>query len=438
MSSNVSNNHKKVFHPTGNHDSDPKVVAMSKNYFFIRASISTVGNGTHMPTIVRRFVKALRNSDATMQLQPFDMKDNDLNHILDTESLIPDDPTSILTWVRGTTTTKKRINFSIRVSNTCPMNELRTDLFGWCKTNKCWIDMDYINSEKLFACGWICGLHPRLYNRNELKEWMDSIDPAIGKLIKIYPRTIFVADDKGRKTITNGIIIDGALEEAKAIMKYFYSIDWDEKYKDVSFVPFRTSASLTVMDQKQAMEYHNNYLHSTYRKLVQVANPAREYVCDDGEKISFREWLLQSKLHGINMIEGVESMKEGLVRIIYNKQNQEGVDFIMKTLKENAIAAFGEENAIEMLGDDFNIVTHFNSELEDQYAQKIKTSWEGKQPTHIAPPTKQRNIFYGSNKSENLYQRGETKSYSEITRSTLSMSDTQITDSQRENEDLKT
>ena len=91
-----------------------------------------------------------------------------------------------------------------------------------------------------------------------------------------------------------------------------------------------------------------------------------------------------------------------------------------------------------MLGDDFNIVTHFNSELEDQYAQKIKTSWEGKQPTHIAPPTKQHNIFYGSNKSENLYQRGETKSYSEITRSTLSMSDTQITDSQRENEDLKT
>ena len=89
--------HNKVFHPNANCDKNPNVIAMSKNYFYIRASISTVGNGTHMPTIVRRFVKALRNSDATMQLHPFDPDGNDHNHILDTESLISEDPTSILT-----------------------------------------------------------------------------------------------------------------------------------------------------------------------------------------------------------------------------------------------------------------------------------------------------------------------------------------------------
>ena len=37
-------------------------------------------------------------------------------------------------------------------------------------------------------------------------------------------------------------------------------------------------------------------------------------------------------------------MKDGLVQIIYNKDDQVGVDFIMKTLKENAIEAFGEGN----------------------------------------------------------------------------------------------
>lgn len=220
-------------------------------------------------------------------------------------------------------------------------------------------------------------------------------------------------------------------------MKYLYSIDWSGRYKDASFVPFRTSASLTDHDQKQAMEYHNNYLHSTYRKLVKVANPTHEYECDDGEMISFRSWLIQSQLHGIKMVEGVETMKDGLVRIIYNKDNQEGVDFIMKTLRENAIAAFGEENAINMLGDDFDIVTHFNSELEDEHAHKIKSSWQGKQTKNISQPNQQHKIFYGSNKSENLYQGGDVKSYSEVTRSTLSMSETQIVDSQRENEDLR-
>ena len=225
LTKNKSNLHNKVFHPTATTETDPDVVTMAKNYFYIRESISTVGNGSHMPTTVRKFVKALRNSDSTMQLQPFDDTDTDLNHILDTESLLPDDPTSILTWVRGTTTNTKRITFSIRVSNTCLMSELRTDIFGSCKTNRCWIDMDYINSEKLFACGWICGIHPRLFNRNDLKQWLDNINGTMGKLIKIYPRTIFVVDDKGNKTITNVIIVDGAVEESREIMKFLYSLN---------------------------------------------------------------------------------------------------------------------------------------------------------------------------------------------------------------------
>ena len=167
---NVGGNlHNTVFHPNQTTKSD--VVPPSKNYFYIRANISTVGNGTHVPTIVRKFMKALRNSDPTIQLQPFDQDNNDQDAILDTESLLPDDPTAILTWVRGISSTSRRIYFSIRVSNTCLLKELRTDIFGWCKTNRCWIDMDYIASEKLFSCGWICGLHPRLYNRNELLDW---------------------------------------------------------------------------------------------------------------------------------------------------------------------------------------------------------------------------------------------------------------------------
>ena len=85
------------------------------------------------------------------------------------------------------------------------------------------------------------------------------------------------------------------------------------------------------------------------------------------------------------------------------------------------------------------MVTQYSSELEDQHAQKIKQVWKGQHITHKAPPKKQHVIFYGSNNSEKLYQigdKGETRSYSEVTQSTMSMSDTQVEESKRENETL--
>ena len=40
-------------------NTNPDIVELKKNQFYIRADISTEGNGTHIPTIVRRFIKAL-------------------------------------------------------------------------------------------------------------------------------------------------------------------------------------------------------------------------------------------------------------------------------------------------------------------------------------------------------------------------------------------
>ena len=72
------------------------------------------------------------------------------------------------------------------------------------------------------------------------------------------------------------------------------------------------------------------------------------------------------------MIEGVESMKDDMVRVIYNKKNQKGVDFIVQHLQENVIAAFGEKIANEMLGENFDVITQYGSEMEHQHAMKIK------------------------------------------------------------------
>ena len=130
------------------------------------------------------------------------------------------------------------------------------------------------------------------------------------------------------------------------------------------------------------------------------------------------------------MIEGVETMKDGIVRIIYNKQNQLGVDYIMNNLQDNVFAAFGDTIAKEILGDDFDIVTKLDSELETQHTTKLKSAWHGKQISHTSPPKQPKRIFFGSNKSENLYQPGDSKSYSSITQSTMTQSTMTLSDTQ--------
>ena len=113
----------------------------------------------------------------------------------------------------------------------------------------------------------------------------------------------------------------------------------------------------------------------------------------------------------------------------------------MSNLEENAIAAFGEEIAGEILGEDLDIVTRFDSELENQHADKIKNVWSGKQIDYTAPPKQKHNVFFGSNKSERLYTQADNRSYSEITQSatqsTMSRSDVQVAESIKENEELR-
>ena len=128
-------------------------------------------------------------------------------------------------------------------------------------------------------------------------------------------------------------------------MKFLYSVPWETEYRRAQFVPFRQSETFTSEDQKKAMEFNNEYLHSTYRKIVRIEKPLKEITLENGNPITFREWLVSGELHNMQMIDGVEDIKKGLVRVIYNKKYQKGVDYIMENLYENMCDAFGDEVA---------------------------------------------------------------------------------------------
>ena len=131
------------------------------------------------------------------------------------------------------------------------------------------------------------------------------------------------------------------------------------------------------------------------------------------------------------MIEGVENMNDNLVRVVYNKSHQKGVDYIMENLEDNVIDAFGEEFGDEILGNDIGIVNKFSSEIENQHTERIKSMY-------TAPPTQSHKLFYGSNNSENLYEKNVSKkSYSSVAKYNPNQPEDDITASQRENDELR-
>lgn len=92
----------------------------------------------------------------------------------------------------------------------------------------------------------------------------------------------------------------------------------------------------------------------------------------------------------------------------------------------NVVEAFGEKIAYEMLGESFDIITKYSSEMEHQHAMKIKSVREGKTFKNTKPPKQQHKLFYGSNKSENSYPNTNSKSYSNVVKTVKQHSNTEI------------
>ena len=103
----------------------------------------------------------------------------------------------------------------------------------------------------------------------------------------------------------------------------------------------------------------------------------------------------------------------------------------------NVVEAFGEKIAYEMLGESFDIITKYSSEMEHQHAMKIKSVWEGKRFKNTKPPEQHNKLFYGSNESENLYPNTNSKSYSNVVKTVNQHSNEEIEASKRENDELR-
>ena len=169
------------------------VKELHRTTFYVRPQLH-IHDSRHAPTLIKDFMRVFRQVDPTLILLPFDADNTSLNGIIHNDSLLPEDKDKMDKWVKQIEYDKhQKLCFSVRMSCTMDMYDFKEHMFGWCKRFQHWTTFDDMPATKTFSAGWLCCLHHKHVDIDQLKAWMDSFDESgkLSPLYKIYPRKIY-------------------------------------------------------------------------------------------------------------------------------------------------------------------------------------------------------------------------------------------------------
>lgn len=222
----------------------------------------------HAPTLIKSFIRVLRQIDPTLVLLPLDEKDTSLNHILQNENSLPDNEDAMSRWIAKIKyNVHKKLCFSARISITMPTQEFKSHAFPWCKEHQHWITFDEIKAEETFTAGWLCGVHHKNVDIDGLKNWICSHEGGneLRDLLKLYPRKIWQSvPNSTERRMTDVLAIDGCAKNSGKILKYIYSIKWKGIYDSITFIPMKINDVFTALDMLRAIDAQNAYRNNEF------------------------------------------------------------------------------------------------------------------------------------------------------------------------------
>ena len=332
-------------------DATANIRKVDRLTFYIRPRLH-VHDNRHAPTLIKAFIRVLRQIDPTLILLPLDESDNSLNHIINNETNIPDDETSMAIWIAKIRyNIHQKLCFSARISITMPIKDFKSHAFPWCKEHKHWITFDEIIAEETFTPGWICGLHHKNVNIDHLKEWLCSQEGGdeFTNLIKIYPRKIWQnVPNTTEKRMTDVLAIDGSAERSDAILKFLFSVSWKGIYDTVTFIPLKINEVFTVADMIQAIDNQNIHRNNEFCKSIVIPNNDRVQTMQNGNNMSFLEWALMCRVRGVQVFRNVFANDENYVKFVYAKESHKEVRAILSNLYETVEKKFSESVAKDL------------------------------------------------------------------------------------------
>lgn len=374
------------------------VKSVVRTHFIVRASMKLI-KGNHVPSIIRKVIQTMRQIDAAFLVHPWDKDDRSTNSIINHEASIPDHEESMATWIRSIGYDRfNRLQFTFRASNTIDYYKFRGIVFQWSQSFGHYVKIDKINAEKVFTAGWLINLHPQLYNRDAIKDWIDVHDfnGELHDKFTVYARKVYQPLPNSNGSIQSEVIaIDGAVTHRDKLFELLTSIEWKGIYHNSGFIPIKTNDVFTSAHVIKAMEAHNTHTASLLSKTIHIKHYDKVIThLSNGTETTFTKWLSACLIQQEKLFIAVETGEPHFVRMIYTNSNHFHVLSIVNDLHSSMTKYFGKDVAVDILGSGTSYSTSMPAtNKEASFFTALANTYEANpQDTAIVtpPPVKRR------------------------------------------------
>ena len=195
------------------------------------------------------------------------------------------------------------------------------------------------------------------------------------------------------------IVIDGDFDVKDEVFDFLYSHKWDDRYSNVTFIPYKSNDVFTRDDQIRMMISNNIYQSNLARVILRVRNANVEHDLSD-ESTSFQDWLYHTTIGGKDLIKGVEVAPDDVVRILFEKDDADDVKQAIHNLYPHIVDTFGTTLAAEMVDENSLQRAKSSSDVEKQHSKLLKEKSGNPQgPDDISTysqPQQQARGYYGT------------------------------------------
>ena len=288
--------------------------------------------------------------------------------ILGKEQEIPEDGTQLKKWIENIRTFNTRLFFPMRIK-TINIDGVKNAVFSWCKGNSRWVDFTKLSSSRIFTGGCFHNIHPFFYTRDDFCEYIYLHLPQLRGKLDIYHKTVWKRNDNKERIITPAIVIDGEFEVKDEAMNFLYTHVFKGRYKNVTFVPYKSNDLLTSHDQIELMKSNNAYQAHLARMIFKVSNATEKHNIA-GRTFSFQEWLCNLTIDKKHLIEGVEVAPDD---VVFHTDHIGHVKHAINNLYQHAEQVFGKALTAQLLDRENLQRAKSSHEMEREHSKKLKS-----------------------------------------------------------------
>ena len=393
--------HNPLRPPPATNESTPQVVALTQ--FSARFDIATKNiSAINVPLITKQLFRIFKKADRTLRLLPWvPDTQNDVSAI-DQEDDIPIQENQIKQWVDNPRIVNSRLLFSLRVECIVNFKHIRDTFVPWMLKNDSHIKLDTLTAREIYGLGFIADVHPKLYNRAQMKDFLHQQLKQKNHDIElnVYSRRVWGTKNKQR-IACHAIVIEVDKQYRDIAMSALMEIQFPPQYRYAKYIPF--DKSIVPDDLLYDILLSNNeYQRATRRKVISgLSSSSTQHSTLSGSPLTIREWLMSIKNpHTQDFIfEHIESSNDDIA-VIYASTYDDTVRDFLNHLMEHIRSTFSHPNDLLSTTKSLNTRTSTKSDSAKAYSQKLNSIFASNPQDPSSPPPKTppktKTIYYGA------------------------------------------